>query len=50
MFFIDAGTNRLGLNTLAPAVQFHFLSDGRELVLNLNGTILIMTAGTQSFL
>jgi hypothetical protein len=28
MFFIDAGNNRLGLNTLAPATQFHFIADG----------------------
>ena len=28
MFFVDAGTNRIGINTLAPANQFQFIADG----------------------
>ncbi len=28
MFFVDAGTNRLGINTITPANQFHFIADG----------------------
>ena len=28
MFFVDAGTNRIGINTGAPAMQWQFVSDG----------------------
>ena len=28
MFFVDAGLNRIGINTAAPAMQWQFVSDG----------------------
>jgi hypothetical protein len=31
MFFVDASTNRIGINTIAPAGQIHFISTGENI-------------------